>query len=307
MALEQAQRRIKQLEARLSEYENDNNGNILGHPSTMPDREYQLSLTPLINRASLLQPNSGVYTKIENGYDFQSYYNISKRGEKLASAIQKYGINIGDCIASFSFNNGRHFLIHYAAACYGLVLNSLNFRLFVNDLTYIINHVGNKLVFVDESLLSEFEKLPFNQLNTIKTVVICGKNEAPTNRDVFNRARQKLSQYFENVVDFDSFISIGNDSFKWPALDERSGVNVCFTSGTTGKPKGVIYSHRSCAVHLTNFMMTDFLSISGADSWLPLAPMFHAGIIFFSLILYGSNCRNICVFIYTQVHGVFLI
>eukprot|EP01083_Nonionella_stella_P240866 841627_1 len=116
MALESAQKRIKHLETRLREYERRRGNHVLGHPSTMPDVEYQLSLTPYINRASLLQPNSGVYTKISNGYTFQSYKNISNNGQKLASALNKIGISVGDCIGTFMFNNGRHFLIHYAAA-----------------------------------------------------------------------------------------------------------------------------------------------------------------------------------------------
>ena len=144
----------------------------------MPDREYQLSLTPFINRASMLQPDSGVYTKIESGYDFQSYRNIAIRGRKLASALQQIGVGVGDCIATFMHNNGRHFLIHYATACAGLVINGLNFRLIPHELVYIINHVQNKVIFVDATLFSEFEKIPFDQLKTVKTIIVCGQNEA---------------------------------------------------------------------------------------------------------------------------------
>eukprot|EP01084_Bolivina_argentea_P000699 1287_1 len=236
----------------------------------MPDTAYQLSLTPWINRASLYQPNSGVHTKIANGYDFQSYAAIARRGQKLASALKNVGIGVGDPVATFMYNNGRHFLIHYAAACAGILLNALNFRLFPQDLVYIMNHVRDKVIFVDAILLPEFEKLPFEQLQTIRLIVVCGQNEAPGGWST------KLTNVCD-CIDFDTFISRGADTFAWPNLDERSAVNICFTSGTTGNPKGVALSHRSTVMHVMAYLMTDFLSISGTDCWLPLAPMFHAG------------------------------
>eukprot|EP00484_Ammonia_sp_Unknown_P030930 CAMPEP_0197023740 /NCGR_PEP_ID=MMETSP1384-20130603/4390_1 /TAXON_ID=29189 /ORGANISM="Ammonia sp." /LENGTH=603 /DNA_ID=CAMNT_0042452001 /DNA_START=26 /DNA_END=1837 /DNA_ORIENTATION=- len=268
--LETAQKRIRQLEARLAKFEGSSGEHVMGHPSTMPDRAYQLSLTPYINRAAALQPESGVYTKIEEGYSFQSYRDITRKGQKLASALSNIGIGVGDSIATFMYNNGRHFLLHYTSACSGFLLNPLNFRLFPGDLVFMLNHVRSKVIFIDALLLPEFEKVPFNELNTVKTVVVCGENEAP------NGWTTKMSHYC-TVVDFDAFLSRGQDSFVWPRLDERSAVSICFTSGTTGQPKGVIFSHRSTVVHLMAMLMNDFLAVSGTDCWLPLAPMFHAG------------------------------
>jgi len=161
-------------------------------------------------------------------------------------------------------------MIHYAAACAGILLNALNFRLSAVDLAYIVNHVRARVIFVDALLLSEFEKVSMDSIPHVHTVIVCGANEAP------GGWRSKLPSTV-TVVDFDAFLSRGSNDYRWPSLDERSAVGVCFTSGTTGKPKGVIFSHRSCFVHVLALMMTDFLSVSGTDVWLPLAPMFHAG------------------------------
>ena len=282
MSLESAQRRIKELEARLSQYESSKSEYVIGHASTMPDKEYQLSLFPFINRAPKLQASSGVYTRIENGYSFQSYRDISIRGQQLASALQSIHIGLGDVIGTFMYNNGKHFLIHYAAACAGIVLNALNFRLSSEDLVYIINHVGSKVIFVDALLLPEFQKIALHKLNKVKTIIVCGFNESNQLPLGWNT---KLSNNFPLVLDFDTFISRGRSTFKWPNLHESTGLNLCFTSGTTGKPKGVLTSHRSACVHLMAMSTTDFISIRGTDCWLPLAPMY--------VVCYSYIFRNI--------------
>lgn len=132
----------------------------------------------MINRAAQLQPDSGVYTKIDDGYSFKSYKTIAERGKLFASALQNIGIGVGDCIGTFMYNNGRHFMVHYAAACAGVLLNALNFRLFPADLAYIINHVHAKVIIVDAMLLSEFEKVSMDTIPHVHTMIVCGANEA---------------------------------------------------------------------------------------------------------------------------------
>ena len=121
-------------------------------------------------------------------------------------------------------------------------------------------------MFVDETLLPKFEQIDEETLNKLSKIIICGKNEAA------GKWKSKL----KNAMDFDEFIALGDDTYIWPELSENTGAALCYTSGTTGNPKGVLYSHRSCYLHTLICMATDCLNLSGADCVLPVVPMFHA-------------------------------
>ena len=122
---------------------------------------------------------------------------------------------------------------------------------------------------VDATLLPLFERIPLEAFESVEKIVICGPNEAPGNWKSSKLAKDKL-------IDFDELLAKGEKVYEWPDLDERSSMSLCYTSGTTGNPKGVLYSHRSTYIHALTMMTTDVLNASGSDCVLPYVPMFHA-------------------------------
>lgn len=167
------------------------------------------------------------------------------------------------------WNNSRHMCLYYAVPSMGAVLHTLNIRLSKSELGFIINHAADRVLFVDASLLPLLEKVDESVLGKLDKIIVCGDDEAPGGWE----------SSLPNTIDFDEFIKLGDStlsSFEWPELDERSGAALCYTSGTTGNPKGVMYSHRSCTIHSLVLMGTDVMNLSGTDSVLPVVPMFHA-------------------------------
>lgn len=146
--------------------------------------------------------------------------------------------------------------------------NIFSIRLSKKELAYIINHAKDKVIFVDSTLLPAFTAIDQKTLSSVHKIIICGKNEAA--------GGYVLPPDLPNIMDFDEFLATGDASYDWPELDEKSGAALCYTSGTTGNPKGVMYSHRSCYLETLMMMSTDIMNVSGCDCILPVVPMFHA-------------------------------
>src|SRR5580700_1367160 len=163
-----------------------------------------------------------------------SHVELSDRIDRLAWVLEGLGINQGDRVASFAWNNQRHFELYFAIPCTGAVLHTLNIRLFEEQLTYIVNHAQDRVIFVDASLVPLLEKLA-PSLHCVEHYVIMGEGDAGTLPNVLR---------YEELMD-----EAGPGSFAYPDLDERQAAALCYTSGTTGNPKGVLYSHRSISMH----------------------------------------------------------
>ena len=257
--------RLNTLEGQLDDAESKSNLK-LGAPSSMGD-DYQLNLRYLCQRSAKVQPNSEIVTRIADGkYHRITYKRAQEIATQLASALSKQGIKIGDRIGTFMWNNSRHMCLYYAVPSMGAVLHTLNIRLSKKELSYIINHAKDKIIFVDATILKLFEQIDEEILSSLQLIVICGQNEESGG----------WKSQLKNTMDFDEFLATGDKTFEWPLLDERSGAALCYTSGTTGNPKGVMYSHRSCYLETLYICMTDILHLSGTESILPVVPMFHA-------------------------------
>jgi fatty-acyl-CoA synthase len=177
-----------------------------------------------------------------------TYGEVLRRSRKLANALVKLGVKPGDRVATLAWNHSRHLEAYYAIPMTGAVLHTMNPRLSAVDLAYIMNHAEDKVVLVDEVLLPVWEKFK-GQVKPAHMVVLGKESDALLDRE--------------------------SDNFKMPALNEKQAAGLCYTSGTTGRPKGVLYSHRSTMLHVLATALPDALSLGQRDVVLPVVPMFH--------------------------------
>ena len=213
--------------------------------STMQD--YPLTITSLYRRGRDIFGDSEVVTFEGTGSRRTTFSSVAARAEKLAAALRRLGVRAGDRVATFSWNNQEHQEAYLAVPCMGAVLHTLNLRLAPEQLAWIINHAEDEVIIVDESLAPALAKIK-DQLTTVKHVVTTGR-------------------------DYEELISAESEGFDWPELDERSAASMCYTTGTTGDPKGVVYSHRS--VYLHSLAQWGAFSLQEADRLLVIVPMFH--------------------------------
>jgi fatty-acyl-CoA synthase len=221
-----------------------------------------LLLSRILHRGASLDPNVEVVTMLAEGTHRQTLEATSKRAARVAQALKAHGIEVGDRVASFMWNNYRHLELYQAIPSMGGVLHTLNIRLSPTDLEYIINHAGDRVIVADEDLLPLLEPI-IDKIPCVELLVIARHGEGGESS-------------FPNQVDYEEFIGGHTDSFDWPEIDENSPMGLCYTSGTTGKPKGVMYTHRSTYLHTITQAMTDSMSLSALDAICGIVPMFHA-------------------------------
>eukprot|EP01084_Bolivina_argentea_P294930 507615_1 len=213
----------------------------MGIPSTMND-DYQLTLKHLFDHGLTIQPKEKMITKLDNNsYHIMSYIEFKQFQPKLASSLSSIGFKCGDMCASFMWNTPRHLSLYYTIPNMGGCLLPLNVRLHPKELTYIITHSKPKVIFIDANLLPQFQLIPSIAFKSVQYFIICGENMKSGGWSI----NQK---HIKPVIDFDKFIPTNNynsNSFIWPNLSHKSGAYLFYTSGTTGNPKGVVYSHRS--------------------------------------------------------------
>src|SRR3954447_25128643 len=193
-----------------------------------------------------------------------SYSSVGERIARLANGLRQLGVDGDDRVGTFMWNNQEHLEAYLAIPSMGAVLHTLNIRLFPEQVVYIANHAEDKVVIVDASLAAAFAKL-LPQLSTVRAVVVAGEYDV----NVFDSSNVE-------IVAYDELLAANAPTFDWPDIDERAAAAMCYTSGTTGNPKGVAYSHRSMVLHTMTSMMVDTLAVSERDTILPIVPMFHA-------------------------------
>lgn len=228
----------------------------------MTMQQTPLLMSRILGRGAVLDPNIEVVTQQLNGTHRQTLKTTWERSNQVAGALQAHGINVGDRVASFMWNNYRHLELYQAVPSMGAVLHTLNIRLSPTDLEYIINHANDRVIFIDEDLLPLLEPLK-GKIPCVELIVICRHGEGGETS-------------FENTVDYEEFIAGQDQNYAWPDIDENAPMGLCYTSGTTGKPKGVMYTNRSTYLHTMAQCMTDGMGLTALDSLLGIVPMFHA-------------------------------
>ena len=227
-------------------------------------QDYELSIQHVLWRLQRLNGRSEVVTKREQGVHRMTNADLVPRVNRLAGVLKRLGVKPGDRVATLSFNNSRHLELYYAVPCMGAVLHTLNLRLFPQHLEFIVNDAQDKVLFVDQPLVGLLKPLAGKIPSVEHVVLMTDGAPAPEGHGL------------GELLDYETLLEAESEDYPWPKLSERMAAAMCYTSGTTGNPKGVVYSHRSQFIHTMGVLQKDNLAISENDTVLAIVPMFHA-------------------------------
>jgi len=223
----------------------------------------QLTITSMMEFADTIHGATEIVSVTSDNPRHRYTFNDAfKRVRKLANSLQKLGAKKEDCIATLAWNDYRHFEIYYAVSCSGMICHTINPRLFPEQIDYIVNHAEDQFILVDPAFVPLLEQLQDN-LSTVKGFVVM--------TDQANMPETTL----RNVYCYETLISDEPEQFSWPQLNELDASALCYTSGTTGNPKGVLYHHRSTVLHSYTCCLNDVMGLTRDDVVMPIVPMFH--------------------------------
>lgn len=224
-----------------------------------------LLISSLIDFAALYHGGTEIVTRtVEGPVHRYTYRDLRDRSKQLANALTRLGVKQGDRIGTLAWNTYRHFELYYGVSGMGAVLHTVNPRLFPEQIDYIVNHAEDSYLFVDLTFLPIVEKLA-PQLKTVKAFVV-----------LTDAAHMPKDSKVPNLLCYEDLIGRESSDYTWPQFDERTASSLCYTSGTTGNPKGVLYSHRSTVLHSYAVCQRDGLNLGSADSAVVIVPLFHA-------------------------------
>ena len=223
--------------------------------------DYPLTITSLMRHGRKVHANANVLTYHGPGdISTATFAETADRADQLAAALNRLGVEPGDRVGTFMWNNARHLEAYLAIPCMGAVLHTLNIRLFPEHLAYVANHAQDKIIIVDGSIAPLLAKVR-DQLTSVEHIITTGEGD-------FTGLGETL--------DYETLIAAESPGFAYPDIDERSAAAMCYTSGTTGDPKGVTYTHRSTYLHALGAMSAQTLQLSEQDRILLIVPQFHA-------------------------------
>jgi len=230
--------------------------------STM--QSFPLTITAILRHASSVHGARKVTTATGTGYRDCSYAELGRQAAQLANALRRVGITGDQRVATFMWNNAEHLTAYMAVPAMGAVLHTLNIRLFPEQIVYVANEAEDQVVLVDLSLAKLLAPI-LADLDTVHTVIAVGEGDLAA-----------LGESGKTVLRYGDAIADESTEFDWPDIDENCAAAMCYTSGTTGNPKGVVYSHRSSYLHTMATCSSNGIGVGSSDCVLPIVPMFHA-------------------------------
>jgi fatty-acyl-CoA synthase len=226
-------------------------------------QDFPLTLTHVLGRARTVHHAAEVVTQLdaEGNRKRAEMSEVAARADRLAAGLRSLGVEPGDRVGSFAWNTQEHLEAYYAVPCSGAVLHTLNPRLSPEQIAYTIDHAGDRVVIVADSLVSELERVLPHLNGTVERYLVLADGDGGS---------------LPGAIGYEQLLADQRDGFEWPDLDERSAAALCYTSGTTGNPKGVLYSHRALCLHTLVMAGHDAYRMSERDRVLAVVPMFHA-------------------------------
>ena len=221
--------------------------------------DFPLTLTHILERSAKLFPRKEIVSRMPSGMHRYCYAQFHRRVHRVAAVLEQLGVRPGDRVGTLCWNTYRHLELYFAIPCFGAVLHTLNLRLAADQLAYIINHADDRVIFVDASVLPILEPIR-DQIPGVKHIVVLPDVECGS-----------------GMANYEALIEAApHGPYAWPELEEKAAAATCYTSGTTGNPKGVLYNHRALVLHTFALALADSFAISERDSVLQVVPMFHA-------------------------------
>jgi fatty-acyl-CoA synthase len=226
--------------------------------------ERPLLVSAIIRHAASYHRDTEIVSRtVEGSIHRYTYSEAELRSKRLARALLRLGITAGDRVGTLAWNTYRHFELYYGISGIGAVCHTINPRLFDDQIIYIINHAADRLLFVDTSFVPLMERLAPHLPPSCRIVLMTEEGGEPPAK-------------FPKLPCYESLISAEGEDFEWPEFHERSAAALCYTSGTTGEPRGALYSHRSTVLHTLGASLPDAVPVSAHDTVCPVVPLFHA-------------------------------